>query len=47
MYEAAEGEYEYVYDISQVRKKRDKKELGISAVRGVQLLGNTKYSLQE
>ena len=32
--EAADGQYEYVYDRSQVRKKRDKKELGISAVRG-------------
>ena len=31
--EARGGEYEYVYDRSQVRKKRDKKELGISAVR--------------
>ena len=28
--EAADGQYEYVYDRSQVRKKRDKKELGIS-----------------
>ena len=32
--EAADGRYEYVYDRSQVRQKRDKKELGISAVRG-------------
>ena len=40
--EAADGQYEYVYDRSQVRKKRDKKELGISACAEVQLLGNTK-----
>lgn len=32
--EACNEQYEYVYDRSQVRKKRDKKELGISAVRG-------------
>ncbi|MDE5965722.1 MAG: 4-hydroxy-tetrahydrodipicolinate reductase [Lachnospiraceae bacterium] len=31
--------YEYVYDRSQVRKKRDKKELGISAVRGGTIVG--------
>ena len=29
----------YVYDRSQVRKKRDKKELGISAVRGGTIVG--------
>ena len=29
--EACNEQYEYVYDRSQVRKKRDKKELGISA----------------
>lgn len=33
------GCYEYVYDRSQVRKKRDKKELGISAVRGGNIVG--------
>ncbi len=33
------GEYEYVYDRSSVRKKRDKKELGISAVRGGNIVG--------
>ena len=33
------GQYEYVYDRSQVRKKRDKKELGISAVRGGTIVG--------
>ena len=32
--EALGNTYEYVYDRSQVRQKRDKKELGISAVRG-------------
>ena len=32
--EAAGGQYEYIYDRSQRREKRDKKELGISAVRG-------------
>lgn len=37
--EARGGEYEYVYDRSQVRKKRDKKELGISAVRGGTIVG--------
>ena len=37
--EARNNEYEYVYDISQVRKKRDKKELGISAVRGGTIVG--------
>ena len=33
------GELEYVYDRSQVRQKRDKKELGISAVRGGSIVG--------
>ena len=32
--EARNNEYEYIYDRSQVRRKREKKELGISAVRG-------------
>lgn len=36
---ARNNEYEYVYDRSQVRKKRDKKELGISAVRGGTIVG--------
>lgn len=31
--------YEYVYDRSKVTKKRDKKELGISAVRGGTIVG--------
>ena len=37
--DVADGQYEYVYDRSQVRKKRDKKELGISAVRGGTIVG--------
>lgn len=37
--EAAGGSYEYVYDRSQVRQKREKKELGISAVRGGTIVG--------
>lgn len=37
--EARGNEYEYVYDRSQVRKKRGKKELGISAVRGGTIVG--------
>lgn len=34
------GAYEYVYDRSQVRQKRDKKEIGISAVRGGTIVGD-------
>lgn len=37
--EARNNEYEYVFDRSQVRKQRDKKELGISAVRGGTIVG--------
>ena len=37
--EAADGQYEYVYDRSQVRQKRDAKELGISAVRAGSIPG--------
>ncbi|MGN0436282.1 MAG: 4-hydroxy-tetrahydrodipicolinate reductase [Wujia sp.] len=37
--EARNNEYEYIYDRSQVRKKRDAKELGISAVRGGTIVG--------
>ncbi len=37
--ESQGNQYEYVYDRSQVRKKRDKKELGISAVRGGTIVG--------
>lgn len=35
----ADGKYEYVYDRSQVRKKRDARELGISSVRGGGIVG--------
>ncbi|MGI6070137.1 MAG: 4-hydroxy-tetrahydrodipicolinate reductase [Blautia sp.] len=37
--EAMGNEYHYVYDRSQVRKKRDDKEIGISAVRGGTIVG--------
>ena len=39
MNEAMNNEYEYVYDRSQVRKKRNKKEMGISAVRAGTIVG--------
>ena len=38
--EASDDAYTYVYDRSQDRKKRDKKELGISAVRGGTIVGD-------
>lgn len=38
--EAENGAYTYVYDRSQVRKKREAKELGISAVRGGTIVGD-------
>lgn len=37
--QAMDGQYEYVYDRSTRRQKRDKKELGISAVRGGTIVG--------
>jgi 4-hydroxy-tetrahydrodipicolinate reductase len=37
--EAMGNPYEYVYDRSQRRQKRDKKELGISAIRGGTIVG--------
>ena len=37
--EAMDGQYEYVYDRSGRRQKRDAKELGISAVRGGTIVG--------
>ena len=40
MNEAMDGAYEYVYDRSKERKKRDKKEMGISAVRGGTIVGD-------
>ncbi len=38
--EALDGKYHYVYDRSQVRRKRDDKEIGISAVRGGTIVGD-------
>ena len=38
--EARDNEYEYIYDRSQRRQKRDSKELGISAVRGGTIVGD-------
>ncbi len=37
--EVCGNEYQYVYDRSAVRRKRDSKELGISAVRGGTIVG--------
>ena len=37
--EAMDHQYEYVYDRSQKREKRGKKELGLSAVRGGTIVG--------
>lgn len=37
--DAMGGQYHYVYDRSQVRQKRDDKEIGISAVRGGTIVG--------
>ena len=37
--EAMDGQYDYVYDRSDRRQKRDAKELGISAVRGGTIVG--------
>lgn len=38
--EELDQEYRYVYDRSQVREKRSKKEIGISAVRGGTIVGD-------
>ena len=38
--DALDNEYHYVYDRSQVRQKRDNREIGISAVRGGTIVGN-------
>lgn len=38
--ESVGNELEYVYDRSQVRQKRDRKELGFSAVRGGTIVGD-------
>ncbi len=40
MNEEMGGSFEYIYDRSQVRQKRDRKELGISAVRGGTIVGD-------
>ena len=37
--EAMDGSYVYTYDRSQVRRKREQKEIGISAVRGGTIVG--------
>ena len=37
--DALGGEYHYMYDRSQVRRKREKKEIGISAIRGGTIVG--------
>ena len=37
--ESLDNRYSYVYDRSQVRQKRDAKEIGISAVRGGTIVG--------
>lgn len=38
--EVLDNEYEYVFDRSQERKKRSKKEIGFSAVRGGSIVGD-------
>ena len=38
--DAAGNEYTYVYDRSQIRQKRDSKEIGISSVRGGTIVGD-------
>lgn len=38
--EELDNEYTYTFDRSQVRKKREKKEIGISAVRGGTIVGD-------
>lgn len=40
MNEEMNNKYEYVYDRSQRREKRDRKEMGISAVRGGTIVGD-------
>ena len=37
--EAVDGRFDYVYDRSRVRQQREKRELGISAVRGGTIVG--------
>ena len=38
--EEFDNSFEYIYDRSQVREKRDRKEMGISAVRGGTIVGD-------
>lgn len=38
--EALDRQYHYVYDRSQIRQKREEKEIGISAVRGGTIVGD-------
>ena len=38
--EAADGDYTYMYDRTQVRRKRDPREIGIQAVRGGTIVGD-------
>lgn len=39
MREALNGEYEYIYDRTKEKKRREKSEIGISAVRGGTIVG--------
>ena len=45
MNEVMDHQYEYIYDRSQRRQKRDAKELGISAVRGGTIVGEHEVIL--
>lgn len=47
MNEALDEKYNYVYDRSKERKKRDKYEIGISAVRGGNIVGEHEVTLQD
>ena len=45
MNEVLNNEYQYKYDRSAERKKREKKEIGIQAVRGGNIVESTRLSL--
>ena len=45
--EPLNNEYEFVYDRSQRREQRPKKEIGISAVRGGTIVGEHEIILQD
>ena len=45
--EAMDNRYEYIFDRSQRREKRGKKELGISAVRGGTIVGDHDVSAKQ